>query len=47
LWTICPALNAIFVTNSISDMPTEQRDDYLSRLNPDLATTLKALGEFE
>jgi hypothetical protein len=29
------------------DMPTEQRDDYLSRLNPDLAATLKALGEFE
>ncbi len=29
------------------DIPTEQRDDYLSRLNPDLAATLKALGEFE
>lgn len=29
------------------DMPIEQRDDYLSRLNPDLAATLKALGEFE
>lgn len=29
------------------DIPTEQRDDYLSRLNPDLATTLKALGESE
>lgn len=29
------------------DMPTEQRDEYLSRLNPDLAATLKALGEFE
>lgn len=28
------------------DVPTEQRDDYLSRLNPDLAATLKALGEF-
>lgn len=29
------------------DMTTEQRDYYLSRLNPDLAVTLKALGEFE
>ncbi len=27
------------------DVSTEQRDDYLSRLNPDLAATLKALGE--
>jgi len=29
------------------DVPTEQREDYLSRLNPDLATTLRALGESE
>lgn len=28
------------------DVPDAQRDDYLSRLNPDLASTLKALGEF-
>lgn len=27
------------------DVPSEQHEDYLSRLNPDLATTLKALGE--